>query len=58
MKKFIAVVIGFIAIGLATVYFLRTYREGEPNWQYPILAFGMAFVLYYTLAFPSDKRRK
>lgn len=58
MKKFISIVIGFLAIGLATVHFMNTYREGDPNWQYPVLAFGMAFVLYYTLVTPSGRRRK
>ncbi len=58
MKKFIGIAIGFLAIGLATVYFLRTYREGNPNWQYPVLAFGMAFILYYTFSTPGGRRRK
>ncbi len=58
MKKALGITIGIIGVALATVQFIKTYEAGEPNWQYPILAFGMCFILYYTLLVPKKRRKK
>lgn len=55
MKKFLGILIGMMGIGLATIHFVYTWKSGEAKWQYPVLAFGMAFILYYSIVRP--KRR-
>jgi hypothetical protein len=58
MKGYLALLLGFMGIGLATVYFVRTYEAGNAQWEYPVLAFGMAFILYYSIFKPKSRNRR
>ena len=53
------VLIGLIAAGatvMSIFYFMKTYRYGNPEWKFLLLAIGMTFLLYFTFSVKSKKK--
>lgn len=57
-RKAFGILLAGLAISLGVSYFYKTYQEGNPSWNFLILAFGMLFLIYYTLIGSSKKKKE
>lgn len=57
--RFYGVLGGMLLLFLGTFYFIKTYKDGSPKWNYVFMVFGMALILFYTIfKLPSRPQKK
>jgi hypothetical protein len=49
VRKGLGVLLGLLAAGLASIRFMAGFRDGEPNWVFPILIAGILLLIFYSI---------